>query len=119
VISLTVLFENYPRVPFSERAAVEQIADGFWHVTIRFGFFEVPNVVAALVCAQAKGCTINLDDAVYFASRDDVVRSVTPPRLAAWRRILFAVMYRNAVRTPDRFDLPPDEFLEVGRQIGL
>ncbi len=119
VVSLTIRFENYPRVPHAERAMVEQIAEGFWHVTVRFGFFEVPNVVMALACAREKGCTINLDDAVYFASRDDVVRSETPPRLATWRRVLFAVMYRNAVRTPDRFDLPPDKFLEVGRQIAL
>jgi hypothetical protein len=33
--------------------------------------------------------------------------------------MLFAFMYRNAVRTPDRFDLPADAFLEVGRQIAL
>jgi KUP system potassium uptake protein len=119
VVSLTVQFENYPRVPLSERATVEKIADGLWHVTVHFGFIEVPNVVAALACAREKGCMINLDDAVYFASHDDVVRRAEPPRLAAWRRMLFAIMYRNAVRTPDRFDLPPDKFLEVGRQIGL
>jgi KUP system potassium uptake protein len=119
VISLTVRFESYPRVPLSERAEVEKVDEGFWHVTVRFGFVEMPNVVAALACAQEKGCTLNLDDAVYFASRDDVVRSANPPRLAPWRRMLFAVMYRNAVRTPDRFDLPADKFLEVGRQIAL
>ena len=119
VVSLTVRFENYPRVPPAERATVEQIADGVWHVDVRFGFFERPNVVEALACAQEKGCTLNLDDAVYFASRDDVVRSSNPPRMAAWRRALFAVLYRNAVRTPDRFDLPADKFLEIGRQIAL
>ncbi len=118
VISLTVRFEDAPRLPLSQRAEVEKIADGFWHVTVRFGFMEVPNVVAALACAK-KECAINLDDAVYFASHDDVVRSADPPRLASWRRMLFAVMYRNAVRTPDRFDLPADKFLEVGRQIAL
>jgi KUP system potassium uptake protein len=47
------------------------------------------------------------------------VRNANPPRLAPWRRMLFAFMYRNAVRTPDRFDLPADKFLEVGRQIAL
>jgi len=119
VVSLTVRFEDYPRVPMSERAEVEQIAEHFWHVTVRFGFIEMPNVAAALACAKDKGCTINLDDAVYFASHDEVVRSESPPRLAPWRRMLFAAMYRNAVRTPDRFDLPRDKFLEVGRQIGL
>jgi KUP system potassium uptake protein len=47
------------------------------------------------------------------------VRRNHPPRLAGWRRMLFAAMYRNAVRAPDRFDLPADKFLEVGRQIAL
>ena len=36
LVSLTVRFEDYPRVPLSQRAEVEEIADGFWHVTIRF-----------------------------------------------------------------------------------
>jgi K+ transporter len=36
-----------------------------------------------------------------------------------WRRMVFGAMYRNAVRAPDRFDLPADKFLEVGRQIAL
>jgi KUP system potassium uptake protein len=119
VISLTVRFEEYPRVPLDQRAEVEQIAEGFWHVTIRFGFVEVPNVVAALACAREKGCPANLDDAVYFAARDDVVRDTGRQRLPAWRRILFAAMYRNAVRAPDRFELPADKFLEIGRQIAL
>jgi KUP system potassium uptake protein len=119
VVSLTVRFEDYPRVPIAERAEVEKIADGFWHVTVRFGFIEKPNVVEALACARDRGCLINLDDAVYFASHDEVVRRNHPPRLAGWRRMLFAAMYRNAVRAPDRFDLPADKFLEVGRQIAL
>ncbi|WP_158928987.1 KUP/HAK/KT family potassium transporter [Acidisphaera sp. S103] len=119
VISLTVRFEDYPRVPLSERASVEPVAEGFWHVTVRFGFIEVPNVVAALACAKEKGCMINLDDAVYFAAHDQVVRSKRGPRMAAWRRVLFAAMYRNAVRSPDRFDLPPEKFLEIVRQIAL
>jgi KUP system potassium uptake protein len=119
VISLTVRFEEYPRVPLDKRAEIEQIADGFWHVTVRFGFVERPNVTEALACAKEKGCPLNLDDAVYFASHDDVVRKADPPRLPPWRRMLFAVMFRNAVRTPDRFDLPADRFLEVGRQIAL
>ncbi len=119
VVSLTVRFEEYPRVPSDKRAQVEKVSDGLWHVTVRFGFVERPNVTAALACAKEKGCPLNLDDAVYFASHDDVVRSANPPRLPAWRRMLFAVMYRNAVRTPDRFDLPAETFLEVGRQIAL
>jgi KUP system potassium uptake protein len=119
LVSLTVWFEEYPRVPLNRRAEVKDIAENFWHITIRFGFVEKPDVVAALACAQQKGCTIDLDDTVYFAAHDEVVPSAGTPRLPAWQRMLFSVMYRNAVRMPDRFNLPPDQFLEVGRQVGL
>ena len=43
VVSLTVQFEDYP--PLSQRAEIEKIAADFGHVTIRFGFVEMPSVV--------------------------------------------------------------------------
>jgi KUP system potassium uptake protein len=95
------------------------MAPGLWHVAVHFGFVEIPNIPAALAHAKDQGCPIDAADVVYFASHDEVVRSPTIPRLPAWQRILFAAMFRNAVRTPDRFDLPPNKFLEVGRQIAL
>jgi KUP system potassium uptake protein len=119
VVSLTVRFEEVPRVAQASRAEVEHVADVLWHVTVRFGFVEVPNLAAALACAHDQGCPLDLEDAVYFAAHDEVVRSKTPPRLTAWRRMLFGFMYRNAVRAPDRFDLPADKFLEIGRQVAL
>jgi KUP system potassium uptake protein len=119
VVSLTVAFEEVPRVTRDCRAEVEAVGDGIWHVTAHFGFTEVPNIVAALVRAKELGCPIDLDDIVYFAARDAVVPRPTRPRMPGWRRILFAFMYRNAVRAPDRFALPVDNFLELGRQIGL
>ncbi len=119
VVSLTVHFEEVPRVPLSERAQVSQMAPDLWHVAIRFGFIEVPNVAAALLCALEQGCPLNLEDAVYFAARDEVVQAKARTRLAGWRRILFGFMYRNAVHASDRFDLPPDKLLEIGRQIAL
>jgi len=117
VVTLTVSFDEVPRVPAEDRATIEHVVDGLWHVTVRFGFVEVPNLVPALECAKDLGCPVDLDDAVYFAARDEVVRSKTPPRLPGWRRMLFGFMYRNGVRTPDRFDLPADRFVEVSRQV--
>jgi KUP system potassium uptake protein len=119
LISLSIEFTETPRVTDAERIVVDHIADGLWHVTVRFGFIEVPSLVDALALAKDHGCPLNLDDAVCFAARDEVVRSKTRPRLSSLRRGLFGFMYRNAVRTPDRFDLPPDGFLEISRQIQL
>jgi len=119
VVTLTVRFEETPRVDEPDRAEVLHLGDGLWHVVVCFGFIEVPNLVIALARAKELGCPVHLDDAVYFAARDDVVASQDHPRLWAWQRMLFAFMYRNAVRASDRFDLPPERFLEIGRQVRL
>lgn len=118
-VSLAVIFEEVPRVPEASRAEVSHIGDGLWHITVRFGFIEVPNLAVALASARELGCPLALDSAVYFAARDEVVASPVHPRLPAWQRWLFAFLFRNAVRAPDRFDLPTDRFLEIGRQVGL
>jgi KUP system potassium uptake protein len=119
VVSLTVRFDPIPRVPDGERAQVEQVAEDFWHVSVRFGFVENPDIQAAMTHAKNQGCPLHTDDIVYFASHDEVVRGEKAPRLPGWQRAVFAFMYRNAVRTPDRFNLPADKFLEIGRQIAL
>jgi len=119
VVSLTVIFEPVPRIPVAERTQVEQLGDGFWHITVRFGFVEIPNIPAALDQACDQGCPINQQDVVYFAASDNVVRAAVAPRLPAWQRFLFAFMFRNAVKAPERFDLPADKLLDVGRQIAL
>ncbi len=114
-ISLTVRFTDVPRVSAQDRAEVEELGCGIWHVTMRFGFVEVPNLPAGLARAKELGCPLHLDDAVYFAARDKVMRSEHLPRLSGWQRISFGFMYRNAVHAADRFALPADRFLEIGR----
>ena len=120
LVTLTLVFDEVPRVSADRRATVERIAEGFWHVTVRFGFIEVPNVYVALASARENGCPLSLDDAVFFGARDEVVPAKKAQRrLPGWRRMVFAFLYRNAVRAPDRFDLPPSRFLDVGRQVEL
>ncbi len=119
IVGLTIGFEEVPRVAQSERAQVRKVAAGLWHVTVRYGFVEIPDLANALAAARDHGCPLDLDDAIYFAAHDEVVRSENHPRLPPWRRMLFAFMYRNALRAPDRFDLPSDRFLEISRQVAL
>ena len=118
-ISLTVAFQTSPRVDPNERAEIHDVGSGIWHVIVRFGFLEIPDLASALAHAREKGCPVQLDDAVYFAARDVVVRSPAQPRLAGWRRLTFGFMYRNAVRASDLFDLPSEAAVDVGRQISL
>jgi KUP system potassium uptake protein len=119
VIELTVLFEVTPRVAAAERCKVEPIADGVWRVTIRFGFVEIPDLAAALKAVKGLDPSIDLDHAIYFATRDLVVAKPKDSMLAHARLSLFAFLYRNAVKVVDRFNLPPESVVEVARQIEI
>ena len=117
LVSLSIRFMEQPRVRDDQRLQIDQVAEGFWHLTAHYGFVEAPDIEAALAQARAHGCDIDLTDALYFVSHDDVVASEGAEKLPVWRRVLFAVMFRNALRTVDRFHLPAKRFVEVGRQI--
>jgi KUP system potassium uptake protein len=119
VLVMTVLFDDIPRVGSEGRVVVQKLAEGFWRVTVRYGFVEIPDLPAALGQAKELGCPVDLDHALYFGSRDEIVRGKRKSSLARWRRPLFAFMYRNAVRPVDVFNLRPDSFLNIGRQIEL
>ncbi len=120
IVSLGVIFESTPRVREVDRVQVEHIADGFWHVVARYGFVEVPDLPGALALARRHGCELALDEAIYFGARDTVVAAPRRERLMRpGVRMVFAFLYRNALRNVDRFRLPQDRFVEVGRQLEL
>jgi KUP system potassium uptake protein len=117
VITLTVVFEETPRIEPAERCSVEKIADGIWHVSIRFGFVEIPDLCASLHEVPDLDPSIDLENAVYFGARDQIVNRSAMSLIPNWRVPLFAFLYRNAVKAVDRFNLPSQRVVEIGRQI--
>lgn len=117
VACVHVIFDNIPRAATGERARVKPLADGIWHIEVKFGFLEVPDVQEAL--REINELPLDLEKAIYFAARDLVVRSRTHPRLARWRLPLFRFLFRNAVKAVDRFHLPPLRSVELARQIEI
>jgi KUP system potassium uptake protein len=117
VVTLTVEFEETPRVDPERRCEAQQIADGIWHAVARFGFMEIPDLRRALGNLQALDPKIDTDEGVYFAARDLIVRKPGHGRLAHWRLPVFAFLYRNAVKVVDRFRLPSRNVVEVARKI--
>jgi KUP system potassium uptake protein len=117
-VALTVKFVARPRVRSSSRLHIEPLAPGFWHVTVRFGFMENPNVTLALQKEKSR-CPVNPVNSIYFSERDHVVRRKQKPRLAPWRRRLFAFLYVNSIHPADRFNFPSEHFVQMSRQIEI
>jgi KUP system potassium uptake protein len=117
VVMLTVEFEEIPRVSDEQRCHAEHIAEGIWHATLRFGFLEIPDLRRALANLKHLDPLIDIENGVYFAARDLIVRSRGHAALSHWRLPLFAFLYRNAVKVVDRFNLPSRNVVEIARKI--
>jgi KUP system potassium uptake protein len=118
-IALSIVFENTPRIVGPKCTLVENIGEGLWHVVARFGFFEIPDLRMALGQAHGLDKAIDLDHAMFIGTRDLVVSKPSRPSLKGWRMALFAFLYRNSVKLVDRFNLAPDNVVEIARQIEI
>jgi KUP system potassium uptake protein len=119
VVALTVRFETVPRVPRENRLEATQLCKDFWHLTVRYGFVEIPDLPVALRRAESLGAPIDPDSAVYFGAADEVVRCPKRAKLARWRLPLFAFMFRNSVHAVDLLKIPSENFVEIGHRIEI
>ncbi|HVC51948.1 MAG TPA: KUP/HAK/KT family potassium transporter [Stellaceae bacterium] len=119
LIALTVSFAGRPRVAPDKRLEMTELFDGFWKMTVHYGFIEVPNLPAALRGAKARGCPVDFAKAVYIGAPDRVIRDRKGRHLWRWQLPIFAFLFRNSVHLVERFNLPPQNFVEIGRQIEI
>jgi KUP system potassium uptake protein len=118
-IALSVVFENTPRIVGPTCVVVDTVAEGLWHVVARFGFLEIPDLRNALIRTGGFTAPIDFDKARFVGTRDLVVSKRDNPSLRGWRLVLFAFLYRNAVKIVDRFNLAPENVIEIARQIEI
>lgn len=118
VVFLTIVTEETPRVPRSERVEVTWLGEPFWRVVLRYGFMQEPNVPAALRLCERKGLRIDPDRVVYFLGRETLL-ATERPGMPLWREKLFALITRNAVGPASAFGLPVGQIVELGAQIEL
>jgi KUP system potassium uptake protein len=119
VVALTVRFEPVPRVRRENRLEVVRLSDDFWHLTVRYGFVEIPDLPAALRQAKSVCDPIDPDNAIYFGAADEVVCGKKGPKLLRWRLQLFAFMFRNSVHAVDLFKIPSQNFVEIGHRVEI
>jgi KUP system potassium uptake protein len=119
VLAVAIVFEQVPRVPPAHCYHVERLGPGIWRVIVRFGFVEIPDVSAALKRMPRPEPDMDIEHAIYFGTRDLVVRRPGSRHLSFGQLQLFAFLYRNAVKMVDRFNLPPDNVLELARLIPI
>jgi KUP system potassium uptake protein len=119
VILLTARTQQKPRVDPAERVEVEPLTNGFWRVTVNFGFMEEPNVPQAFAHIRDPRLHIDPKKVTYFLGRETLIASNKVPGMALWRERLFVTMSRNAMNATNYFGLPPDRVVELGAQLEI
>lgn len=117
-ILLTFVRPEVPFVPPENRIEVQDLGDGLYRITARFGFMESPNVVTALRAAEEKGVAYEPDSTVYVVGRENPIFT-TGSGMPLWRKRLFAFMGRNSQLAAIHYGVPSHRLLEVSSQVKL
>jgi len=118
VVVLTVDVQGMPYVEPGERFEVIELGQGFYRMTLRYGYMEETDVPAAL--RQAKMCDgpFEMMKTSFFLSRQTLLPA-EKPGMALWREKLFSWMMRNAASAMDIFRLPTNRVVELGSQLEI
>ncbi len=115
-VVLTLIFEEQPWVPESERLALEPLGHGFWRARLHYGFMDKPDVPRAL--ARTTDLMLEPLQTSYFLSRETVV-AADDTGMAHSRKRLFAAMLHGAGSAAQYFALPDNAVVELGTRVHL
>jgi len=116
-IVLTIATERVPVVPDEEKLTVVSLPEGFYQVTARFGFMEVPSIQAVVEQATKQNLPIDVERSTFFLGRETLVRA--NKGLSRWREGAFIAMSKNAQNAAQFFRLPSNRTIEIGKQVEI
>lgn len=119
VVILTLITEPIPWISSEKRLALQEISPGFWRLAARFGFMERPDIPMIIEKAKALGCNVDLSDITYYVGRETIIRAKGLDRLPRIIEVIFAAMQRNCAQVTEYLRLPPDQVVEIGREIAI
>jgi KUP system potassium uptake protein len=118
VMLLTVMTEEVSHLRDDERLLVEDLGQGIYRITCRYGYMEEADIPALLErVSKEHHVSIPPMDTTYFLGRETLIITSRPSGMTTWREKLFASMMRNAESAARFFRLPPNRVVELGAQI--
>ncbi len=118
IVLAHVEVEDTPIVPASKRLEVRKLGKGFFTVVIHHGFFEMPDVPAALQNARAFGLALDLETTTFFIGRETLVPA-EHPALGTWRTWAYMQLASAALSPVKFYHLPPNRVVELGTQVTI
>ncbi len=118
VVLCNVSVADTPFVPNAKRVMVDKLGKGFFTVHISYGFFETPDIPAALQLARSQGLALEPDSTTYFLGRETLVPG-EKPSMKRWRVALYMWLVSNALSPTRFYHLTPGRVVELGTQVSI
>jgi KUP system potassium uptake protein len=118
VILLSILTEDVPTVPATERLTLREIGEGLWRAVGRYGFMESPDVGALIEQVKERGVHISPMGATYFFNREMIITGGNA-KMWEWQKSLYGFLSRNARPAKDYYRIAPSQIIEIGLPLQL
>lgn len=118
VVILHVRIQEVPYIPAEERYSIDCLDQGFWRISLRFGFMDDPNIPAVLHDLSSEEFDFEPMRSSFFLGRETILAD-QHGEMSGWREALFSWMSQNARSATSFFSLPPGSVVELGSQVKL
>ncbi len=117
-IVMSMKTADRPRIPNSERIAIDRLTDHFIVVRATFGFMETPDVPKTLALCRKYGLNIDPSATSFFVSRRNL-KIGSKLGMSHWQARLFIALTRTADDATAYFSIPADRVVEIGTQVKI
>jgi KUP system potassium uptake protein len=118
VVLLNVQEATTPVVPEDSRYRVENLCEGFYKLSVSFGYMEIPLLLPVLLKVGETGeIPFTLADATYYIGHETIIAK--NGGLHRVPEAIFSYLNRNAVHEERRYGMPSQQIVEIGTQIYL
>lgn len=119
IVLLTAKTNQTPHVEEINRTQIEPLGNGFWRMTVNYGFMEDPDIPKVFANLADPNLKLDPQEVTYFLGRETLIPTRKVEDMALWREKLFVTMSRNATSATSYFCLPPNQVIELGAQVEI
>ncbi len=117
-IFLTIFVEEVPFVRKTDHLEVTKLRDGFYRMSVRYGFMEKPDITHIFDATANSPICLNPEETSFFLGKETIIATHNRG-MAIWREKIFSFMSKNSEGAIVFYNIPRQQVIELGVQIEL
>jgi KUP system potassium uptake protein len=119
VLAVTLDVASIPHIPVQKRLTMTEVCPNYWAITACYGFMQRPDLPALMSQIVKHGCTMDSSELTYFIGMEKIIPRGDRRGLPRWLSRFFGVLLRNSVRVTEYLHVPPEQVVDIGRQVSI